>query len=168
MEELLVVGTARGELPLLVLLDGVTDPHNLGAVLRSAHLCGAHGVIIPSDRSAPVNAVTTKVSAGASEYVGVARVRNLPRTMAELKQAGVWLVAMTASPRSRPLWELDARVPLGLVLGSEGKGLRRLVAQACDHHVEIPMRGAGVGSFNVSVAAGIALYEVVRQRSYMP
>jgi 23S rRNA (guanosine2251-2'-O)-methyltransferase len=164
LSELCTVATERGEPALILVLDEVTDPHNLGAVLRSAHLFGAHGVVIPHDRSAPVNAVVTKVSAGASEYIRVARVTNLARALAELKQAGLWLAALAVGPASRPLWEFDGSGPIGLVLGSEGKGIRRRVAQACDHHVVIPMSGAGVGSFNVSVVAGVALYEIARQR----
>lgn len=150
---------------LIVALDSVQDPHNLGAIVRSAHLLGAHGLIIPKDRAAQVTPVVTKVSAGATEHLPIAQVTNLARALDDLKEAGLWLAGLAAGPEAKPLHELDATMPLGLVLGAEGTGIRPLVAKQCDFLVEIPMVGRGVGSFNVSVAAGIALYEIARQRA---
>jgi 23S rRNA (guanosine2251-2'-O)-methyltransferase len=163
-DDLVAVATARGEAPLLVALDQIEDPRNLGAVIRSAYLLGAHGVIIPADRSAAVTPVVTKTSAGATELLGVARVGNLPRALGDLKQLGLWHVAVHAAPDARPIAALDLRGPTCLVLGAEGHGLRGLVAKQCDFHAVIPMAQSGVGSFNVSVAGAIALYEVSRQR----
>jgi len=149
---------------LLVALDGVTDPHNLGAVVRSALLLGADGVIIPKDRSAQVSALVTKTSAGASEHLPIAQVTNLVRALEELREDGFWSAAVASGPNAIPLQKVSSELPLVLVLGSEGKGLRTLVAKTCDFHLEIPMAASAVGSFNVSVAAAIALYEVSRQR----
>ncbi len=149
---------------LLIALDGVEDPRNLGAILRSAYLLGAHGVIIPEHRAAEVTAVTTKASAGASELLPIAKVGNLVRALGELKQAGVWTVAVHDSPASRPIAELDVDMPICLVLGAEGSGVRPLVAKNCDFHAVIPMARSGVGSFNVSVAAALALYDVASRR----
>lgn len=149
---------------LVVALDGVTDPHNLGAIARSAYLCGAHGLIMPRDRAAQVNAAATKVSAGAVEHLAIAQVTNLSRALDELKQHGLWIAAVAEAADARPAWELDGTLPLAMVLGAEGSGIRPLVAKQADFRVIIPMAGHAVGSFNVSVAAGIALYEVARQR----
>jgi 23S rRNA (guanosine2251-2'-O)-methyltransferase len=149
--------------PLVVVLDGVTDPHNLGAVLRVAEGAGASGVVIPKDRAAGVTAAAVKASAGASEHVPIARVTNLRRTIDRLKEAGLWVYA--AEVGGTPYTELDLSGPVGLVLGSEGKGVRRLVREGCDGAVSIPMRGA-VGSLNVSVAAAVLLYEARRQRGH--
>ena len=146
--------------PLVVVLDGVTDPQNLGAVLRVADGAGASGVVIPKDRAAGVTAAAVKASAGASEHVPVARVTNLRRAVDLMKEAGLWVYA--AEVGGRPHTDLDLTGPVGLVLGSEGRGVRRLVREGCDGTVSIPMLGA-VGSLNVSVAAGILLYEVRRQ-----
>jgi 23S rRNA (guanosine2251-2'-O)-methyltransferase len=161
-----IVSTACGgaEPALLVALDSVQDPHNLGAIVRSAYVLGAQGVIVPRDRAAGVTAAVTKASAGATEHMAIAQVTNLVRALEELKEAGVWLAAVTAGAGAQPIHELDASVPLCLVLGAEGTGIRALVSRTCDFHVDIPMAGAGVGSLNVSVAAGIALYEISRQR----
>jgi 23S rRNA (guanosine2251-2'-O)-methyltransferase len=147
--------------PLVVVLDGVTDPHNLGAVLRVAEGAGASGVVIPKDRAAGVTAAAVKASAGASEHVRVARVTNLRRAIDRMKEAGLWVYA--AEVGGTPYTELDLTGPVGLVLGSEGRGVRRLVREGCDGAVSIPMRGA-VGSLNVSVAAAVLLYEARRQR----
>jgi 23S rRNA (guanosine2251-2'-O)-methyltransferase len=147
--------------PLVVVLDGVTDPHNLGAVLRVAEGAGASGVVIPKDRAAGVTAAAVKASAGASEHVPVARVTNIRRAIDRMKEAGLWVYA--AEVGGTPYTELDLTGPVGLVLGSEGKGVRRLVRDGCDGAVSIPMRGA-VGSLNVSVAAAVLLYEARRQR----
>lgn len=156
---------SAGKPGLLVALDSVTDPHNLGAIVRSALLLGADGLIIPKDRSAKVTALVTKTSAGACEHLPIAQVTNLVRTLEELKEEGYWSTAVTSGPKAIPLHDLDASMPLVLVMGSEGKGIRNLVAKVCDFHVEIPMAASAVGSFNVSVAAAISLYEVSRQRA---
>lgn len=150
---------------LVVALDGVTDPHNLGAIARSAYLFGAHGLVVPRDRAAEVTAVAVKASAGATEHIPIAQVTNLARALGELKEAGLWNVALAAGPGAVPLWKLDAATtPLCLVLGAEGAGIRPLVERQCDFRAAIPMEGRAVGSLNVSVAAGVALYEVARQR----
>ena len=147
--------------PLVVVLDGVTDPHNLGAVLRVADAAGASGVVIPKDRAAGVTAAAVKASAGASEHVPVARVTNLRRAVDQMQRAGLWVYA--AEVRGTPYGDLDLTGPTGLVLGSEGRGVRRLVREGCDGAVSVPMLGA-VGSLNVSVAAALLLYEARRQR----
>jgi len=164
LDDIEAAWTAAQEPALVVVLDSVTDPHNLGAIVRSAHLCGAHGIVLPRDRSASVGAVATKASAGATEHIAIAQVTNLSRAIDDLKQRGLWLASVHLSHEASVPWAIDATGPLGLVLGSEGKGIRKLVAKQCDFSVAIPMRGGGVGSFNVSVAAGIMLYEVTRQR----
>ncbi len=150
---------------LVLLLDGVTDPQNLGALVRSARVLGGHGVILPQDRAASVTAAVVKASAGATELMAIARVPNLVRAMGELKEAGLWLVAATTGEKAQPPWELDLRGPIGLVLGSEGKGLRPLVRKTCDLHVEVPMTsGLHGASLNVSAAGALLLYEALRQR----
>jgi 23S rRNA (guanosine2251-2'-O)-methyltransferase len=159
--EELVAGT---EPALLVALDGVEDPRNLGAVLRSAYLLGAGGVIIPEHRAAQVTAVVAKSSAGASELVPIAQVGNLVRAMEQLRELNVWRVAVHATPEAQPITNIDGKMPLVLVLGSEGGGVRPLVAKHCDFHAVIPMQRTEIGSFNVSVAAALALYEMRRQR----
>ncbi len=156
---------AFGDEPLLLILDGVTDPHNLGACLRSADAAGAHAVIIPKDRAAGVGAmggVVRKTAAGAAEFVPVAAVTNLARTLDALKQRGIWIVG-TDEAAEQTLYTADLRRPLGLVLGAEGDGMRRLTRERCDFLVRIPMAGL-VASLNVSVAAGVALFEARRQR----
>jgi 23S rRNA (guanosine2251-2'-O)-methyltransferase len=165
LDDIVGAAAARGEKALVVALDGVQDPHNLGAVIRSAYLLGAHGVLVPEHRAAHVTAAVTKASAGATELVRIAQVKNLVRALGELKDAGLWLAAIHDDPAAKAIAELDGTVPLALVLGSEGEGVRTLVARTCDFHAVIPMAGRGVGSFNVSVAAAIALYEVARQRA---
>jgi len=147
---------------LLLILDGIEDPHNLGAILRSAEVAGADGVFIPQRRSAPLSAAAVKASAGASAHLRVARSGNTARLIEQLKAAGYWIAGIDAAA-DKPLWQLDLTGPTVLVLGSEGSGLHRLVRDKCDFLASIPMRGK-VSSFNVSVAAGIALYEVLRQR----
>jgi 23S rRNA (guanosine2251-2'-O)-methyltransferase len=147
--------------PLVIVLDGVTDPHNLGAVLRVTDGAGASGVVIPKDRAAGVTAAAVKASAGASEHVAVAKVTNLRRAIDRMKEAGLWVYA--AEIGGNPYSELDLTGSIGLVLGSEGKGVRRLVRDGCDGTLSIPMLGA-VGSLNVSVAAAVLLYEARRQR----
>lgn len=165
LDDAIAAATAAGEAPLLVALDSVQDPHNLGAVIRSAYVLGAHGVIIPRDRAARVTATVTKVSAGATEHITIAQVTNLTRTLDELREHGLWRVAVAAGPEARPLWQMDLAEPSCLVLGAEGTGIRPLVARHCDFAAAIPMPRPGVGSLNVSVAAGAALYEVARQRA---
>jgi 23S rRNA (guanosine2251-2'-O)-methyltransferase len=148
--------------PLLLILDGVTDPHNLGACLRTADAAGAHAVVIPKDRSASVDGVVRKVAAGAAEFIPVVSVTNLARTLDALKQRGIWVVG-TDGEAPQALYKADLKRPLALVLGAEGSGMRRLTRDKCDFLVRIPMAGH-VESLNVSVAAGIALFEVLRQR----
>jgi len=155
-----------GEEPALIIaLDGVEDPRNLGAILRSAYLLGASGVIIPEHRAAQVTAVAAKTSAGASELVPIAQVGNLVRALEELRELGVWRVAVHATESAQPIGKIDGTLPLVLVLGAEGSGVRPLVAKNCDFHAVIPMARSAVGSFNVSVAAALALYEIRRQRT---
>lgn len=149
--------------PLVVVLDGVTDPRNLGAVLRAADGAGVSGVVVPKDRAAGVTAAAVKASAGASEHVLVARETNLRRAIDRMKEAGLWVYAAEAGGGSYT--SLDLAGPVGLVFGSEGRGVRRLVREACDGEVSIPMLGA-VGSLNVSVASAVLLYEARRQRGW--
>lgn len=152
--------------PLLLVLDGVTDVHNMGACLRSADAAGVHGVIVPKDRSAPLNATVRKVACGAAESVPVYQVTNLARAMRRLQEHGVWITG-TAGEAEHSLFEVDFVGPAALVMGAEGKGMRRLTREACDRLVKLPMAGQ-VSSLNVSVAAGICLFEVVRQRAARP
>jgi 23S rRNA (guanosine2251-2'-O)-methyltransferase len=149
--------------PLLLVLDGVTDPHNLGACLRTADAAGVHAVIIPKDRSAAVDGVVRKVAAGAAEFVPVAAVTNLARALDLLKERGIWVVG-TEGEAAQTLYQADLKRPLALILGAEGSGMRRLTRERCDFVVRIPMAGQ-VESLNVSVAAGVALFEARRQRS---
>jgi 23S rRNA (guanosine2251-2'-O)-methyltransferase len=149
---------------LVVMLDGVEDPRNLGAILRSAYLLGAGGVIIPEHRAAQVTALVSKTSAGASELLPIAMVGNLVRALDELREHGLWRVAVHDSPQSQAISTIDGTLPLCIVLGAEGTGVRPLVAKSCDFHAVIPMARQAVGSFNVSVAASLALYEIRRQR----
>ena len=148
---------------LLLVLDGIEDPHNLGAIMRSAEVAGADGVFIPQRHSAPLSAAAVRASAGASAHIKVARSGNTARLIEQLKAAGYWIAGIDAAS-NRPLWQLDLTGPTALVVGSEGKGLHRLVKEKCDFLASIPMRGK-VSSYNVSVAAGIALYEVLSQRA---
>ena len=151
-------------LPLILILDGVTDPHNLGACLRSADAAGVTAVVFPRDKSADVNDVARKVASGAAETVPWVRVTNLARTIESLKQAGVWVIG-TDGGAERTLYEQDLSGPCALVLGSEGAGMRRLTRDLCDFVVQLPMAGS-VSSLNVSVAAGVCLFEAVRQRDF--
>ncbi|MDU3076699.1 MAG: 23S rRNA (guanosine(2251)-2'-O)-methyltransferase RlmB [Mixta calida] len=150
------------ESPLLLILDGVTDPHNLGACLRSADAAGVHAVIVPKDRSAQLNATAKKVASGAAENVPLIRVTNLARTMRLLQEYHVWIVG-TAGEATHDLWESKMTGPLALVMGAEGEGMRRLTREHCDDLIRLPMAGS-VSSLNVSVATGICLFEAVRQR----
>ena len=162
LPDLLDLARERGEAPFLLLLDGVTDPQNLGALARSAHALGAHGVVLPKDRAAGVTPAAFKAAAGALEHCPVARVTNLSRAVEDLKDAQVWSVALAADA-DRDLCDVDLTSGIALVLGSEGKGVRPLVRKTCDHVARIPMRGE-VGSLNVAGAGAIALYEAARQR----
>lgn len=148
--------------PLLLILDGVQDPHNLGACLRSAAAAGATAVVIPRDKSAQVNATVRKTSAGAADRIPVVRVTNLARTLESLKQSGVWLVGL-AGEATQDLYSIDFKGAVGIVMGGEGDGMRRLTREHCDFLARIPMPG-DIESLNVSVAAGVALFEAVRQR----
>jgi len=148
--------------PLLLVLDEITDPHNLGACLRSADAAGVDAVIMPRDRSAPVNMTVRKVASGAAESVNLVAVTNLARTLEKLKARGIWLSG-AAGESAQSLYSIDFTVPTALVMGSEGKGMRRLTREHCDYLIAIPMAGS-VSSLNVSVATGICLYEAVRQR----
>ena len=162
LDELLAAAQASGRPALLVVLDGVEDPHNLGAIIRSAHALGAHGVVIPKDRAVGVTPAAAKASAGAVERCPVARVTNVAKTIEALKEGGVWSVALAADG-DRPLREIDLKGPIALVLGSEGEGLRPLVRKTCDLAANIPMTGE-IDSLSVSASAAVALYEAARQR----
>ncbi|WP_370636526.1 23S rRNA (guanosine(2251)-2'-O)-methyltransferase RlmB [Cohnella sp. CFH 77786] len=166
VDDLLARAAERGEPPLLVLLDEVEDPHNLGSVLRTADCTGVHGVIVPKRRSASLTAVVAKTSAGAVEYVPVARVANLVQTIEKLKEAGVW-VAGAAGEAPGDVYRANLTGPLAVVIGNEGRGLSRLVRESCDFLVSLPMFGR-INSLNASVAAGVILYEAVRQRRAVP
>lgn len=158
-----ILAAARGDDPLLVLLDEVTDPHNLGAIIRTAEAAGAHGVVIPRRRAAAVTPAVVKASAGAIEFVPVARVGNLAVTIDALKEKGIWVVGADASAR-QTIWDAPLDGPLALVVGGEDKGLGRLVREKCDLLVKLPMAGR-VNSLNASVAAALVLFEAVRRRS---
>ena len=150
------------EVPLLLVLDGVTDPHNLGACLRVADGAGAHAVIAPKDHAAGINATVAKVASGAAETMPYFMVTNLARTLNELKERNIWIIG-TSDDAPKTLYQVDLRGPVALVLGAEGQGMRQLTRKTCDELVSIPMRGA-VESLNVSVASGVCLYEALRQR----
>jgi 23S rRNA (guanosine2251-2'-O)-methyltransferase len=154
---------AEREQPLILVLDGVTDPHNLGACLRVADGAGVHAVIAPKDNAAGINATVAKVASGAAETVPYFMVTNLARTLNELKERNIWVIG-TSDVATKTIYQADLKVPVALVLGAEGDGMRQLTAKTCDELVSIPMRGA-VESLNVSVASGVCLYEAVRQRS---
>ncbi|GAP74244.1 23S rRNA (guanosine-2'-O-) -methyltransferase rlmB [Pseudoalteromonas sp. SW0106-04] len=154
---------SREQTPFLLVLDGITDPHNLGACLRSADAAGVHAVIVPKDKSAKLNATVRKVACGAAEVVPLVQVTNLARTLREIKDAGVWVVG-TAGETDTTLFDANLTGPIAMVMGAEGDGMRRLTREHCDVLVKIPMVGT-VSSLNVSVATGISLFEVLRQRS---
>lgn len=162
LEDLLDNAARRGEAPLLVICDELTDPHNLGAILRSAECAGAHGVIIPKRRSVGLTAVVAKASAGAVEYMPVARVTNINTAIGELKEKGVWIFG-TAAEGSVPMYQADLTVPAAIVIGNEGSGMSPLVGKNCDVTVHIPMKGR-ISSLNASAAASVLLYEALRQR----
>ena len=162
LDELLDQLEADGVAPLLLVLDGVTDPHNLGACLRVADGAGAHAVIAPKDHACGVNATVAKVASGAAETVPYFMVTNLARTLNELKERNIWIIG-TSGDADRTLYQMDLKGPVALVLGAEGQGMRQLTRKTCDELVSIPMKGA-VESLNVSVASAVCLYEALRQR----
>lgn len=161
VEDMLALAEKKGEPVFLVLLDNIEDPHNLGAIIRTANLAGVHGVIITKDRAVGLTAVVARASAGALNYMPVAKVTNLSRTIKELKEKGVWFVC--ADMDGTRMYDLDLTGPIGLVVGSEGEGVGRLVKENCDMTAAIPMKG-DIDSLNASVAAGVLAYEIVRQR----
>lgn len=161
VEDILEAARQKGEPPFLILLDNIEDPHNLGAIIRTANLAGAHGVIIPRNRAAGLTAVVAKTSAGALNFTPVARVTNLAKTIEDLKKEGLWFVC--ADMGGTRMYDLNLKGPIGLVIGSEGEGVGRLVKEKCDMIATIPMKG-DIDSLNASVAAGILAYEIVRQR----
>ena len=161
VEDMLELAKQKGEDPFLILLDNIEDPHNLGAIIRTANLAGAHGVIIPKNRAVGLTATVARTSAGALNYTKVARVTNLVRTMEDLKKRGMWFAC--ADMDGTCMYDLNLTGPLGLVIGNEGAGVGRLVKEKCDMVASIPMKG-DIDSLNASVAAGILAYEVVRQR----
>ena len=164
LESLLKKWKTSGRKALFVILDGIEDPRNFGAIVRTANTAGAHGIIVPKHRSAPLNEVVAKTAAGALAHTPVCRVQNLTSVITILKKEGVWIVG-TADDAEQNLYSLDCKLNLAVVVGSEGKGIRSLVKKGCDFLVSIPMQGE-IGSLNASVAASVALYEIIRQRHY--
>lgn len=161
IEDMFNLARQKNEPPFFILLDNIEDPHNLGAIIRTANLAGAHGVIIPKNRAAGLTAVVARTSAGALNYTPVAKVTNLAKTIEELKEKGLWFVC--ADMDGTRMYDLDLKGPIGLVIGSEGEGVGRLVKEKCDMTAAIPMKG-DIDSLNASVAAGVLAYEIVRQR----
>ena len=161
VEEILDNARQKGEAPFLFLLDNIEDPHNLGAIIRTANLAGAHGVIVPKNRAAGLTAVVAKTSAGALNFTPVAKMTNLAKTIEELKKEGIWFVC--ADMGGTTMYDLNLKGPIGLVIGNEGEGVGRLVKEKCDMVASIPMKG-DIDSLNASVAAGVLAYEIVRQR----
>ncbi|HNR13213.1 MAG TPA: 23S rRNA (guanosine(2251)-2'-O)-methyltransferase RlmB [Thermodesulfobacteriota bacterium] len=155
---------ASKEKALFVVLDSIEDPHNLGAIIRTAHVVGSHGVIVPKHRSAPLSGTAVKAAAGASAHIPVCRVPNLVSALNSLKQEGIW-IAGTSEKATRQLYQLDLTMDLAVVIGSEGKGMHELVIKTCDFLISIPTKGT-IHSLNASVAAGVVLFEVLRQRQY--
>ncbi|SHO47198.1 23S rRNA (guanosine(2251)-2'-O)-methyltransferase RlmB [Anaerocolumna xylanovorans] len=161
VEDILKAAEEKGEPPFIILLDGIEDPHNLGAILRTANQAGAHGVIIPKRRATGLTATVAKTSAGAINYIPVAKVTNLSVTIEELKEKGLWFVC--ADMEGDVMYKLNLKGPIGLVIGSEGEGVGRLIKEKCDYMAKIPMFG-NIDSLNASVAMGVLSYEIVRQR----
>ena len=161
VEDILNAAREKGEPPFIILLDNIEDPHNLGAIIRTANLAGAHGVIIPKRRAVGLTAVVARTSAGALNYTPVAKVSNLGNTIEELKKEGLWFVC--ADMDGELMYNLDLKGPIGLVVGNEGNGVSRLVKEKCDFVASIPMNG-NIDSLNASVAAGVLAYEIVRQK----
>ena len=161
VEDILNKAREKGEAPFVVILDNIEDPHNLGAIIRTANLAGAHGVIIPKNRAVGLTATVARTSAGALNYTPVARVTNIARTIEELKKEGLWFVC--ADMGGEVMYRLNLKGPIGLVIGNEGEGVSRLVREKCDMTASIPMKGE-IDSLNASVASGVVDYEIVRQR----
>lgn len=161
VEDILNAAKENGEAPFIFILDEIEDPHNLGAIIRTANLCGAHGVIIPKRRAVGLTATVAKTSAGAVNYTPVAKVTNIAKTIEELKKEGMWFVC--ADMDGQTMYDLNLTGPIGLVIGNEGAGVSRLVKEKCDFTASIPMKG-DIDSLNASVAAGVLAYEIVRQR----
>ena len=161
VDDILEKAEQKGEAPFIIILDDIEDPHNLGAIIRTANLAGAHGVIIPKHRAAGLTATVVKASAGAINYTPVAKVTNISKTIDELKDKGLWFVC--ADMGGTTMYDLDLRGPIGLVIGNEGKGVSRLVKEKCDFVASVPMFG-DIDSLNASVATGVLAYEIVRQR----
>ncbi len=161
VEDILKIAEEKGEPPFVFILDNIEDPHNLGAIIRTANLAGAHGVIIPKRRAVGLTATVARTSAGAINYTPVAKVTNISNTIEELKEKGLWFVC--ADMDGEVMYKLDLKGPIGLVIGSEGEGVSRLVKEKCDFVASIPMKG-DIDSLNASVAAGVMAYEIVRQR----
>ena len=161
VEDMLELAEKKGEDPFLILLDNIEDPHNLGAIIRTANLVGAHGVIIPKRRAAGLTAVVARTSAGALNYTPVAKVTNLKKTMEDLKEKGLWFVC--ADMDGDMMYDVNLKGPIGLVIGNEGEGVGRLVKETCDFVASVPMKGE-IDSLNASVAAGVLAYEILRQR----
>ena len=163
IKDILALAKDRGEAPFVIVCDEISDPHNLGAIIRSAECVGAHGVVIPKRRSAGLTAIVGKASAGAVEYMSIARVANISAALKELKEAGLWVYG-TAADGASGLWTTDLTGPIALVIGSEGDGMSRLVRESCDFVLSLPMKGR-LNSLNASAAAAVTMYEVLRQRS---
>ena len=161
VEDILNAAKEKGDAPFIFILDEIEDPHNLGAIIRTANLCGAHGVIIPKRRAVGLTATVAKTSAGAVNYTPVAKVTNIAKTIEELKKEGMWFVC--ADMDGQTMYDLNLTGPIGLVIGNEGAGVSRLVKEKCDFTASIPMKG-DIDSLNASVAAGVLAYEIVRQR----
>ena len=161
VEDMFALAETRGEKPFLIICDEIEDPHNLGAIIRTANLAGAHGVIIPKRRAVGLTATVAKTSAGAINYTPVAKVTNISKTIDELKKQGVWFVC--ADMGGETMYNLNLKGSIGLVIGNEGSGVSRLVKEKCDYIASIPMKG-DIDSLNASVAAGVLAYEIVRQR----
>lgn len=161
--DIFAIAEEKGEPPFIVVCDEISDPHNLGAIIRSAECAGVHGIVIPKRRSAGLTTIVDKASAGAAEHMAIARVPNLPAAIKEMKDRGVWVYG-TAADGSSDLWHTDLSGAIALVIGSEGDGMGRLVRESCDHIISLPMRGQ-LNSLNASNAAAITMYEVLRQRS---
>lgn len=162
LEDIFELAAKRGESPFVIILDNIEDPHNLGAIIRTANLAGAHGVIIPKNRAVGLTSTVARTSAGALNYTPVVRVTNIVRTIEELKKQGMWFVC--ADMEGTRMYDLDLKGSIGLVIGNEGEGVSRLVKESCDMVAAIPMKG-DIDSLNASVATGVLAYEIVRQRS---
>lgn len=163
VEDIMALAKERCEDPFIILLDNIEDPHNLGAIIRTAHQAGAHGVIIPKNRAVGLTSTVARTSAGALNYIPVARVTNLSQTIDKLKKEGLWFVS--ADMDGDVMYKTNLTGPVGLVIGSEGEGVSRLVKEHCDINARIPMKGQ-IDSLNASVAAGVLMYEIVRQREF--